>query len=540
MTTLAAALWSLALAWHPTPRADTVRSVFSQDEQRALGSAIATVVPRLHALSLSRDSLAPIIGRCYADYVRALPFAETRTTTSSDKWQKANALFVESINYSVLLQVTSYLYDRGTYEAIRARLDSVDPGHSAGKRFLLVLADRFIAQIPLAPAQFDARIRIAQSYMAIKPGHGNEFMSGIELSPAAAQIFDAVGRFLLLRAAQSINAAGEAAWTPFRTKALSDARIFVPRGSSDFEKLTASVKGQDYAYVLDRLKSRVTSASTSRRAELAAVDNEVWSVEDVHAWPDSTFRLYKLKGSHHSDAGTILWLSRRDSSGLADYVTADSGDKIDLRQLGASRGRGRLIAATTANYSTPERRPIGLSSVRGQMRNYYYDPGLDGLVMISEDGRIVIGDLRDGIDIGGRTAFPRSSFVDLVDLWTWSADKGMSLFQTHCLMLEGSPRIDPRNAPFDLKERRLLVTTPDGAAAIVTLPVTPRSWDLVGALQVVVKVFAENFHAWPISVANLDVGRYDILTILGDDGRVRSQTKKPVSEAPNLLLFYAR
>jgi hypothetical protein len=130
--------------------------------------------------------------------------------------------------------------------------------------------------------------------------------------------------------------------------------------------------------------------------------------------------------------------------------------------------------------------------------------------------------------------------VDLVDLWTWSADTGMSFFQTHCLMLEGSPRIDPRNAPFDLKERRLLVVTPDGDAAIVTLPVNPRGWDLVGALEVVVKVFAERFQAWPISVANLDVGRYDILTILGDDGRVLSQSKKPASDAPNLLLLFAR
>lgn len=249
---------------------------------------------------------------------------------------------------------------------------------------------------------------------------------------------------------------------------------------------------------------------------------------------DYAVRIYKLYLSN-TEAGQVIWMSR--SMVKAEYLAFGNVPS----DYDAFRNNHQVVLATTGGYTNSSHQPEGFTTENGNIVNPVMMPDRDGLAMISEGGINVL-DLKNnrfllpgaGLPINN----PLDSLLAYAQLLDWCKNKHATIFQTHLLAYSDTLRIDPQKAKPDIRERRILALASDKNNVYHIIFNVTQQCNLA---QITSEIFGllKTHNLKVEAVLNLDVGKYNILNVYDDGGKLIQDLQGPVdiNQATNLLVY---
>lgn len=523
-----------------------------------------------HAIAETNDDHAHLFRDRAAAIVRARPIAPAGAGAPAlldgvaRRWQQVSAEldlgsqgqeardaaavgFLDALDWARVVDTVSFTGGLAHIEILRQRLEGSSVDHTLGERFLMRFAEEFLTRVPVDSTTWSARIDVGETWLEIERGTEWEVGGGpVRVgTQAAADAYSVVGRFVLMDVARRVEedlnrggvglrAFGWSFWIRFRLKG-HDIALDIEKSTAR-KGLEAWVTG-DFEYLLDRLTKKAAEKLRDEQAANAAAWKADYILRTQYT-DGASMRTSDLL----RDGRNVGWVSQFDGARTElDYVMPE-GRGVSTGQLAGDR---HLLLATAGSYVTGEGRTSGLSVLDGKVRNFLISPKMDGLVIVRGDGTLAVLDLKRGSALPGteRTLRPLRSLSDFHALLTWLRKDGASAFQTHLLAADGRLVIDGDRSSGTLRERRLLVDAHYRGHPItvfVDIPGAHRQ-SLFEATVVALKSLetAETDGGPGLevrSIANLDVGSYDILEARQPDGALLRRGPQPVSKAMNLLL----
>lgn len=426
-------------------------------------------------------------------------------------------------------------------EMLRQRLDGADPSGTLGQRALFGLAGAYLQRLPDDPGIWLGRVKVARAWLAVSAGTTwtlDDHPVRVPDGPTA-EIYKAIGRFLLADLAQDVEDAvdrGHAPWLETLAVGVELERHGVHlnlQPSSSSKALIAWGTG-DFEYVLDRAWLKAQQAIRDEEAAVAAARKAGYRLGSGWSARDGAVRYAEVE----RNGRTLGWLALFDASKMVvDWGFASGG---------ASPGPGTLLL-TSGAYVTGDGRSAGLAVERGRVENYLLDRSMGGMVVFGEGVQVL--NLRDGATMGGsrRLLRPLDLLSDLYALIDWIKRQGASAFQTHVLVANGKLTISGDRASPELRERRLLITARYGRApilAVLDIPGGSRMSLYEAAIVGLVTLETPEAQGGPglkvDGIANLDVGSYDILGAWSDQGQRLRSGQVPMEQAKNLMRITRR
>jgi len=458
-------------------------------------------------------------------------------------WWEANRQFLAVIDYGHLFENFSFLRSLPRFERIRKQLDNQDPFGSCGRRFLLEMAEHFYKLYPPSDTMMSAKIGIARTYLAIKAGISNKYLPKENITKPVADVYNNIGRFLLLQCANYLQnkldqtpAFANTSSYKGHKNSLELGGIYLNNEVSNFAKTWDNLRDGAFGYLWNRFSAEAERRLTSRKNRVNAALASSLNLNPKQSWNEGAIELYDVVSSGTAIGSFLLVkdVGRFNRIGYDAHETKG----FSLDSLRYKHRAQKIYAALTGNYSTEVQRSIGFSAVKGKISNYFVDHKMHGFIYITAAGVIHIENLADGFEIDEQVRiYPQNDLTDVAALWEWVERQRLSCFQTHILIDDdGKPAINPKDSPYDLRERRLLAVFPNQSIGIINFP---GKYDLVEATYMVQRVF-ENHpdRFWPLALVNLDVGRYDVYRVFDDNGIARITSPKDFDVSPNLLFVY--
>jgi hypothetical protein len=530
------------------PRLSAQFHLLTEEEKNLLDTALAetrAVLAQSPPDSVARrgqvaDFEERLLISSYSVFVNRL---RQRLRSTRAVWWEANRQFLAVIDYRHLFKNFSFLRSLSRFERIRKQLDNRDPFGSCGRRFLLEMAEQFYKLYPPSDTVMSAKLGIAKAYLAIKAGTGNKQLPNENITKPVADVYNNIGRFLLLQCANYLQKkvdqtpafANASSYKGYK-KSLELGGIYLNNEVSNFAKTWDNLRDGEFVYLWDRFSAEAERRLTSRKNRIQAALTSALNLSLRQSWNAGAIELYDVVSS-----GTVIGsFLLAKGVGRFNRIGYDAHETkgFSLDSLRYKHGAQKIYAALTGNYSTEVQRSIGFSAVKGKISNYFVDHKMHGFVYITADGAIHVENLADGFEIDEQVSiYPQNDLTDVAALWEWVERQRLSCFQTHILIDDGGkPAINPKDSPYDLRERRLLAVFPNQSIGIINFP---GKYDLVEATYMVQRVF-ENYSPrfWPLALVNLDVGRYDVYRVFDDHGIARVTSPKDFDVSPNLLFVY--
>ncbi len=470
------------------------------------------------------------------------------TSVGEEARVAARGGFLDALDWSQLIDTVSFTNNLPELEILRQRLEGASVDHTLGEQFLMRFAEEFLTRVPVEPATWQDRIGVGEAWLEVELGTewtvaGGHVRVGTR---SAADAYAVIGRFVLMdvarRVEEDLNSGrvglvdlARSFWVRFRLKG-HDISLDIEKSSAR-KALEAWVTG-DWEYLIDRVTKKAQEKLRDEKAASAAAWKADYALQT--RWTDgAAVRASTLL----RDGGEVGWVMQMDGARThLDYVMPN-GAGTSIAALDDGR---HLLLATAGSYVTGEGRTAGLSVLDGTVKNFLISPKMDGLVVIRGDGTLAVLDLRRGSPLPGteRVLRPLRSLSDFHALVSWLRQDGASAFQTHLFAADGVLTIDGSRASGTLRERRLLVdATYRGhpITAIVDIPGQHRQSIFEAAVVALKALETDEASGGPgltvRSIANLDVGSYDILEAYATDGTLLRKAPQPLSSAMNLLVF---
>ncbi|MFK7927091.1 MAG: hypothetical protein AB8H79_02800 [Myxococcota bacterium] len=461
--------------------------------------------------------------------------------TGSNEHDAVNEGFLAAVPWGELLDRVSGKNSLPLLERTRQSLSGADPSGQAGEAFLIRFAEEFLTRVPTTQSQWDDRVTIAESWLAV---HAGTQWTVAELTirvpdEQTAGYYQIIGRFMLSDVAAAVerevsNAtlpSLSATWVELRLKRHS---ILIDVKKSSPRKAVDAWFAGDFEYVADRGLSKLAEMVTNEKAAFEAAKSASYRLQTP---PPSV-----PQPVHYSRV-------RRNGSEfgwVALFAETLVRPRFRLTQGRANHGLPNdWRLATSGSYVTDNKRTSGLAVIDGRPVNFLLSTKMEGVVITHENG-VLLGDLRDGTRLPGigRVLRPMRSLSDFRALLDWLRDHRASAFQTHLLVSEAGLAIDETKASPTQRERRLLATgTRNGVSqvAIIDIPGSNRQSLCEAALSAMALLTtdpAKGGPGWTVTgIANLDVGAYDILVARDAAGRPVYSGPKTLGQAHNLLSF---
>ena len=452
-----------------------------------------------------------------------------------DQQAEVDEGFLSVVPWDRVLAAVSVQGSLPRIEVLRQRLDGADPSETLGRRALFALAEAYLDRLPPSPGLWSARVEVAEAWLDVKGGTTWTLDGRAVRVPdaATAEIYNAIGRFLLADLARDVEGAVDAGDAPLLATLVVALQLeghglsLNLQPSSSTKALIAWGTG-DFEYVLNRAWLKAQAAVRDEEAAVAAAKAAGYTLGPGSSSRDGAVRYADVK----KDGRVIGWLGLFDPAKIRiDWGFAS----------GATSTRGALLL-TSGAYVTADGRPAGLAVAGGRVDNWLLDRSLGGMVVVG-DG-VHIYDLKGGVRLPGqrRLLRPLDQLSDLYALLDGVRRAEASGFQTHVLAANGKLTVSGDRASPELRERRLLITARYGKNPIVgvlDIPGAHRMSLHEAAVVAIATVEAPPSAGGPgltvDGVANLDVGSYDILGVWTDDGVQERRGPVGLSEAKNLL-----
>ncbi len=542
-------------------RGGTVQRCLVVDSLRHAGLADALVTTEVETASLLRERastlaraepMIPLGGSARAAidgvsgrYKAVLAELGTRGR-SRDELRAINEGFLDAVDWTLLLDHVSFAKSLPRLEVLRQRLSGADPLEEMGERFLMHLAQAFLARTQPELSAYDDRIDVGELWLSVEQGREWQLAGRTVRVPwqRTAETYQVIGRYVLMDVAWRLEDQLNAGQLPLSALPMSwylryrltqyDIALDIETSTAQ-KALTAWVTG-DFEYLADRIFKKAAEQLRDEQAALQAARGADYSLRTT--WSDGAA---VRTSSLHREGREIGWVSQFDQARVElDYVPVE-GQGTSTAALAGDR---HLWLATSGSYVTGEGRTAGLSVVNGEVRNFLISPRFDGLVIIRGNGELAIIDMDEGGRLPGedRRIRPLRSLTDLHTLLAWLRRDGASAFQTHLLAHEGALTIDSSRSSPTLRERRLLVQAEYQGHPIVCfvdIPGQHRQSLFEAAVTAYVALSTPEGKGGPglrvVSIANLDVGSYDILQAFDDRGSLIRSGPVSLSSAMNLI-----
>lgn len=497
----------------------------------ARAAALARARLEVPAGATAKTAVDAVSGTTRAVWKELRDAARTR-----DQQAEVDEGLLSVLPWSRLLDALSMRDSLAWMELLRQRLDGADPSETLGQRALFGLAGAYLDGLPADPGLWDARVGVAATWLSVKAGTSWTLEGRAVRVPdvATAEIYQAIGRFLLADLAADVEDAVDTGEAPLlatvRTGLLLE-RYGVHlnlQPSSSTKALLAWGTG-DFEYVLDRAWLKAQQALRDEEAAVAAARKAGYRLGRGWSARDGAVRYAKVE----RNGDEIGWLA------LFDAARVDVSWGIGK---GAPRYDNGTLLLTSGAYVTGDGRSAGLAVERGRVDNYLLDRTLGGMVVLGDGVHIL--SLRDGTAVPGsrRLLHPLDQLADLYALLDGIKRKGASAFQTHVLAANGKLTISGDRASPELRERRLLITARYGRSpllAVLDIPGSARMSLYEAAVVGLATVETPEAQGGPglkvEGIANLDVGSYDILGAWDDRGDQVHRGPVPLEQAKNLL-----
>lgn len=525
-----------ATAWTATPE------VLGSNTVRERARQAANTPPMVPMTTSTTDLVDAISGR-YAQVSE-----ELRAVHLSPSQQlELNRGFLDAVPWNPVLESASFSRSLPHLEVLRQRLSGKDPSGEMGELFLLGFAEAFLANVPLQPRDYAARVEVGEAWMKVRAGTLWTLNGRRVRVPDAktAAIYQLVGRYVLVDVARhlerDISAEGSGE-VPREYRALATRleahKIRIdPKKSTSTKAVEAWLKG-DFEYLANRALKKAGEGLSDQQASVSAAWQASYEIKGTGGDRERRYASLVRNGRQ------IGWVAQFTGRGnRLHYIPAA---QVPPRKDALTRHTGSpLLLATAGSYVTADGVTSGLSVVQGQVQNYLISHQMDGLVILHPSKGLTLLDMEVGGKLPGtqETIQPLRSLADLQVLLSWLEKERASAFQTHLLVAQGGFTIDEATAAPDLRERRLLVEASYKQSplyAIVDLPSSP-AVTLFEATIIAKKALetpeARGGPGWTVSgVANLDVGSFDILEAWDQRGRNVRSGRVPLENAHNLLV----
>ena len=524
---------------HARARTDPEHASLLRDQATAIARA-ETMVP----LGGSTQDVVDAVSERYRTVVRRLG-AHGRTTTQQDA---INEGFLAAVDWTLLLDHVSMGNSISRLEILRQRLSGADPQEEMGERFLMHLAEAFLARSPPDLDAFGARMDIGETWLDINQGREWTVDGRTVRVPyrRTAETYQVIGRFVLMDVAQRLEDHINDGTLPLsntplgywlRFRLLQHEILLDIEKSSGRKGLEAWVTG-DFEYLADRLFKKAHEKLRDEQAALEAARGASYALHTRWSAGGAVRTSALIR-----DGNEIGWVAQCDQARVdLSYVSVDGAGT----HAGALAGDRQLLLATSGSYVTADQRTAGLSVVDGEVRNFLLSPKMDGLVIVRGNGELAMLDMKRGGHLPDheRRIRPLRSLTDLHTLLEWLRRDGASAFQTHLLAHDGVLTIDSSKSSGELRERRLLVQAAyrgHPIVAVVDIPGAHRQSLFEAAVTAYSALRSPEEDGGPglevQAIANLDVGSYDILEAWDTRGNSLRTGRVGLSQAMNLLTF---
>ncbi len=508
------------------------------------------------------------------------PAALSQSALVRDTWRQypREDVFLDTFPYELYLDQVS-LRELANLEADRRFLDSYD----LGERFLYHLGESYYQLHPISEDNLNETVSLGEYLLGTFP----------DISDQRAQPYRTIAHFLLGKVAtflaESIEG-GRRSVDEAQTRALL-ARlelraVYVSLGRSQWSKFWINLGQGNFEYVARRMRLKVDShfLPLQRIVGLRASWPLYLGVVAICLGVFVAFRrkrfvflicglfiggplILGFAGSKLQSRANYRFQKDRELHGgvvsiehILDKDDRSQGHALWLRhgdrhahyfaegdvaaQLESLKRSSEVMVATAGGFTNYLKQPEGLTVDEGRVVNSVVQPDRDGLLMLTREFGVTALSLKDAsllLPDGLAIENPLRSLTAYAQLIDWCRLHRATLFQTQLVVYHDQLLIDPDKAVKRFRERRLLALTTDlesGASYHVLFNVTEPH--MLAVLSAEVRAMLHERHQRIEALLNLDVGLYDILTVLDDRGVALEDVRgKSDSRIANSLIVYA-
>lgn len=497
-----------------------------------------------------------------------------------DYWRQSSgeAAFLESFPFEIYLDQVS-LRDVKTIEGDRHFLDA----YELGDPFLYRLGESYLQLNPISEQNLEETLSLGEYLLGAFP----------ELSETRVQPYRTIAHFLLSKVANFLSTSIEAerrnadeAQTRALLARLELRRVYVSLGRSQWSKFWLNLGQGNFEYVARRMRLKVDThfrplqrmvglhytwplylgliavclgvfvAFRRKRFVFLALGLFIGGPlilgfagigfkgrAAYRFLPDRTFhqgqvRIEQIIDSSGENQGQALWL--RDGDSHVHYFA--QGDVLE--QLEVLKQSSQVMVATAGGFTNYLKQPEGLTVDQGQIINSVVQPDRHGLLILTREFGTMALSLEDEILLlpdGRAISNPLNSLIAYAELLDWGRAHRASIFQTQLVVYRDHLLIDPAKAVKRFRERRMLALTRDresGQVYHVLFNITAPH--MLAPLSSELQAMLIERNQQVEALLNLDVGLYDILTVLDDQGVALEDIRgKSDSRTANSLIVYA-
>ncbi len=497
-----------------------------------------------------------------------------------DYWRESSneAAFFDSFPFESYLDQVS-LRDVKSIEDDRRFLETF----ALGDKFLYKLGESYLQRHPIGENNLEETLSLGEYLLGTLP----------DLSDARVQPYRTIAHFLLSKVATFLAASIEAerrnvdeAQTRALLARLELRRVYVSLGRSQWSKLWLNLGQGNFEYVARRMRLKVDThfrplqsivglhytwplylglmavclgvfvAFRRKRFVFMAVGlfiggplilgfagigfkgRAAYRLLSDRAFHGGQVQVEQIVDREDNSQGQALWL--RDGDSHVHYFA--QGEVLE--QLEALQQTSQVMVATAGGFTNYLKQPEGLTMEDGQIVNSVIQPDRHGLMLLTRRyGTKVLSleeqtiRLPDGLTIQN-PLFSLTAYAELLD---WSRAHRASIFQTQLVVYQDHLLIDPTKAVKRFRERRMLALTKDresGQSYHVLFNITEPH--MLAPLSSELQAMLAERNQQVEALLNLDVGLYDILTVLDDQGAALEDIRgKSDSRTANSLIVYA-
>ncbi|HYM60383.1 MAG TPA: hypothetical protein VEZ11_05775, partial [Thermoanaerobaculia bacterium] len=492
----------------------------------------------------SPDDVTAATIQAYQAFIAAIPQDLLHAPRA---WELINQVFLDELAWGAFFKHISFANSVGRLEYIRSELDKHDPTKNIGEEFIFSYADRFLRRNPLTPALLEERVRIAEQYFITKPHNVTFGGTSLSIDPVIADYYQLVGRFIGSDAASAIER-----WQNDGTEKLSDEQyvtyakrlagmsVYLPERTGLSSKIWGYLERGD----LRKLWQRGTDTILSQSQRGRELQTATYSVNHARTTAAGQIVFYDVSYSVNGKSHDLGHLALVQPTARLRYgYTVRKGQAgYDIGELSRLFSTKRFYLLTSGSYTEATLRSSGLSAENGVVKNFHVTHKMDGFVAIVH-GRIEVFDLEHGLTLPGRTERlrPIQSLHDFHTFLAWLRAEQVSGFQTHLLVQDNAPSIEPEKTSTARRERRFLLYMRDEhnqrVIGILDVP-NAEAINFIEATAVIRRLLHDRYKYAVEAAANLDTGSYDVLRVRTESGAAIYATSADIDRATNLVAVF--
>ena len=245
-----------------------------------------------------------------------------------------------------------------------------------------------------------------------------------------------------------------------------------------------------------------------------------------------------------TDYGYSIWMNRTNNPGVkTKYFAYRNGPYTVYERFNSWNNDNRnIIFVMSGAFYNSKYKPVGLTIDHGRVVNRGINETMDGLVIVDKNGEIEVSNLEDKNiyvsdlgDLNIRNAYDKERFIQ------WATEEEATVFQIQLLVYKNEIKCAYHS---EYRERRLLVIAKDTNEDTLHVVFDMDKSKGVSLYDISEKIlnYFKHTNREIIAMLNLDVGRYDILSVRSKSDKElhapRGSRNEYLSKTGNLVVFY--